>query len=204
MSDNKSRWDTTYSTKGEAAVSWYQPGQMLSTELIKAAAPSISSSIIDVGGGTSRLVDDLLAAGYSDLSVLDISEVALLKTKERLGSASDKLAWIVSDITNWQPAREWDVWHDRAVFHFLTEEHSQDAYLSAMGKATKSGSIVIMSTFSLSGPEKCSGLPVQRYSAESLGRRLGTDFKIRTSQQERHPTPFGTYQDFVYVSFVKT
>lgn len=201
MTDSRSHWDSTYSSKAETAVSWFQPGQSLSFELIRAATPTREASIIDIGGGASRLTDDLLAAGYGDLTVLDISEVALSRTKQRLAHAADKVTWIVADITQWQPSRTWDIWHDRAVFHFLTDAMTQDAYIAALKRATKPGSTIILSTFALTGPEKCSGLPVQRYSADTLAHRLGPDFVPYTKRMEQHHTPFGTTQDFIYAGF---
>jgi Methyltransferase domain len=182
-------------------VSWYQPAPDRSLSLIKSAAPNPSASIIDVGGGASRLVDRLLADGYSDLTVLDISDVALSRSRKRLGALADKLSWIVADITAWQPRRTWDIWHDRAVFHFLTDAAAQDAYIAALTSGTKAGSTVIMATFALNGPERCSGLPVQRYGAQTLATRLGPAFALYAEAAETHPTPFGTTQEFSYAAF---
>lgn len=157
--------------------------------------------IIDIGAGASRLADNLLAAGYSDLTLLDISDVALSRTKQRIGGVANKVTYIVADMTKWTPSRTWDIWHDRAVFHFLTDTAAQDAYIAALKQGTKPGSTVILSTFALTGPEKCSGLPVQRYSADTLAARLGPDFALYTHEAETHHTPFNTTQDFIYAGF---
>jgi hypothetical protein len=202
MTERRIHWNDTYTAKDETRVSWYQQNPQRSLTLIKVAAPS-PASVIDVGGGASTLADALLADGYSDLTVLDISEVALGRSKKRLGGLSDKVSWIVADITQWQPQRTWDVWHDRAVFHFLTSEEDQDVYIAALKRATIVGSAVVLATFAPSGPEKCSGLPVQRYSAATLAARIGSDFELRTEITETHPTPFGTFQDFSYAAFMR-
>jgi len=198
MTDRREHWDHTYTVKSDTAVSWYQDVPERSLALIRKAG---KGSVIDIGGGASRLVDRLLAESYDDLTVLDISDVALSRSKERLGAEAIKVGWIVADITRWTPERQWDVWHDRAVFHFLTEEAGQIAYIAALKAGTRPGSHVVISTFALTGPEKCSGLPVQRYSAETLAARLGREFALLTQESETHPTPFGTTQDFTYVVF---
>jgi SAM-dependent methyltransferase len=200
MTDSQTHWDSTYSAKGDN-VSWHQPGPSRSLEMIRAAAPMRGVPIIDLGAGASRLADNLLIAGYSDLTLLDISEVALSRIRERLGGVTNKVKWIVADVTQWNPTRIWDIWHDRAVFHFLTDKAAQDAYIAILKQATKPGSTVILSTFALTGPETCSGLPVQRYSADTLADRLEPDFALYTKGTEQHPTPFGTTQDFVYAGF---
>jgi len=200
MTDNRAHWNDAYNSKGDD-VSWYQPTGGHSFEMITSAAPMRDASIIDIGSGASRLADDLLAAGYSDLTLLDISEVALKRTKDRLSGVADKVQWIVADISQWGPNRTWNVWHDRAVFHFLTSRAAQDSYITALKQATTPGSAIILSTFSPTGPEKCSGLPVQRYSADTLADRLGSDFQLYTTSTEQHRTPFGTTQDFIYAGF---
>jgi SAM-dependent methyltransferase len=200
MTDNQAYWNETYSSKGDN-VSWYQPLGSRSLEMIRSVAPLRGTSIIDIGSGASRLADDLLAAGYSDLTLLDISEIALDRMRDRIGRATSKVRWIVADISQWEPSRTWEVWHDRAVFHFLIDSATQDSYIAALKQGTKPGSTVILSTFALTGPEKCSGLPVQRYSAETLAVRLGSDFEIYTKGTEKHHTPFSTTQDFIYVGF---
>jgi SAM-dependent methyltransferase len=200
MTDNQTHWGDTYRSKGDN-VSWFQPLGSRSLEMIRSAAPMRGAAIIDIGSGASRLADDLLVAGYSDLTLLDISEVALARTRERLGGVTNKVQWIAADITQWKPVRTWDVWHDRAVFHFLTDGVAQDFYIAALKQGTRPGSTVILSTFALTGPEKCSGLPVQRYSADTLAARLGTEFVLYTKGAEQHRTPFNTTQDFIYAGF---
>ena len=198
MGGSRSHWDDVYATKAETAVSWFQPHSIRSLELIDSASPDRKVSVIDVGGGASTLVDDLLARGFGDVTVLDIAEPALERSKVRIGSASDRVGWIVADITQWKPARTWDIWHDRAVFHFLTEQGHQDAYVAALTAGTKAGATVIMAAFALDGPEKCSGLPVQRYSPALLATRLGDRFMLTADASETHVTPWGSEQRFSY------
>lgn len=201
MSGTRGHWENVYATKAETAVSWYQPHCVRSLELIAAAAPNPAATIIDVGGGASQLVDDLIAKGYTDLTVLDLAEEALAKSRDRLGSDASKVAWVVADITEWHPSRTYDVWHDRAVFHFLTESAQQAAYLAALRAGTSAGSSVIMATFALDGPEKCSDLPVQRYSPATLAARLGPAFVLMRQADETHETPWGSQQRFTYAMF---
>jgi hypothetical protein len=204
MNDERHRhWNEVYATKGEADVSWYQARPTLSLKLIGAHVAKRSASVIDVGGGTSRLVDGLLAEGYSDLTVLDVSTAALSKSKQRIGARSSTVHWIVADVTRWTPHRCWQVWHDRAVFHFLTTTADQDAYLTALHRGTELGSVLVMATFALDGPERCSGLPVQRYSPETLGARLGGGYQLLDSKQDIHLTPGRTIQKFNYAVFVR-
>mgnify|MGYP003700623729 CR=1 FL=1 len=197
----REHWDDTYRTKAETRVSWYQPDPERSRALIETAAPARSAGIIDVGGGASRLVDGLLADGYGDLTVLDVSAVALDRSRARLGSGAEAVQWIVADVTRWRPSRTWDVWHDRAVFHFLVDEPGRDAYLAALTQATRAGSAVVIATFAPAGPERCSGLPVQRYDAASLAARLGPDFELVSETAEAHVTPAGAIQAFQYAVF---
>lgn len=201
MTARKTHWERTYTAKDETAVSWFQPEAARSLALIRAAAPDNAAAIIDIGGGASRLADGLLAEGYTDLTVLDLSETALDRAKARIGSRAGGVSWIAADILEWVPQRRWDVWHDRAVFHFLTETAEQNTYIEAMKRGTKPGSTIIMATFAPSGPERCSGLPVQRYSPATLARRLGTAFALYDEAAETHHTPFGTTQDFIYAAF---
>jgi SAM-dependent methyltransferase len=201
MSGTRSHWEKIYTTKAETAVSWYQPHSLRSLELIAAAVPDPAAAIVDIGGGASGLVDDLLARGYTDLTVLDVSEAALAKSRVRLGGDASKVAWLAADITEWHPPRAYDVWHDRAVFHFLTEPEPQAAYLAALRAGTAIGSAVIMATFALDGPDSCSGLPVQRYSAETLAARLGPAFSLVQQAEETHETPWGSQQKFSYAGF---
>jgi SAM-dependent methyltransferase len=195
----KTHWDTIYGKKAPDAVSWYRPHLETSLELIERVAAGRSASIIDVGGGESTLVDDLLAEGYSDLSVLDISQVAVDKTKERLGLASDGVRWLVGDVTTVKlEASAYDVWHDRAVFHFLASDEERMAYVAQVASAVRSGGHVIVSTFGPEGPTQCSGLDVVRYDADSLHDQFGVRFHLLGSSKELHETPFGTVQQFLY------
>ncbi|MBS0517281.1 MAG: class I SAM-dependent methyltransferase [Proteobacteria bacterium] len=198
MGSSRGHWEQVYAARRAEAVSWYQPQPAQSLALIEAASPDHAASVIDVGGGASTLVDALLARGFSDLTVLDIAAPALAQAKARLGKDAGRVAWIAADITAWRPPRTWDIWHDRAVFHFLVERAAQDAYIAALGAATRPGATVVLSTFALDGPEKCSGLPVQRYDAERLAARLGPGFRLAGQAAERHRTPGGAEQSFVY------
>ena len=198
MDAQRAHWDKVYETKAETAVSWYQPHSALSLNLIARAPPDGKASVIDVGGGASTLVDDLLAQGFADVTVLDISGAALDRSKARLGRDADKVGWIVADVTLWAPTRTWDIWHDRATFHFLTAPGSQKAYVAALTAATRPGATVIISAFGLDGPEKCSGLTVARYSPTALADRLGSDFALTAEETDIHKTPWGTEQRFSY------
>ena len=205
--NRQAHWDAAYTAKGENQVSWFQDVPARSLAMIARAAPQ--GSVIDVGGGASRLVDALLEAGRDDVTVLDISQVALDRAKARLGEKAGRVIWICADITQWQPDRTWpqktwDVWHDRAVFHFLTDTVAQDAYIKALMATTHPGSAVILSTFALSGPERCSGLPVQRYTPEGLAARLGESFVLADQALETHVTPWGSTQDFSYAALRRT
>ncbi|WP_374442963.1 class I SAM-dependent methyltransferase [Stella sp.] len=202
--DRESHWQGVYGSKAETAVSWYEAQPRQSLDLIRRAAPDGAAGVIDVGGGASTLVDHLLAAGYRDLTVLDISDHALARAKARLGAAASRVAWIVTDVTRWQPARTWDVWHDRAVFHFLTAPDDQDAYLAALRAALAPGAFVILATFAPDGPERCSGLPVQRYDAAMLAHRLGPGFALVAAEAATHTTPWGVEQRFTHTLFRRT
>jgi SAM-dependent methyltransferase len=191
-------WHDVYTRKKENEVSWFQPRPALSIELIEAAGVEVRSAIIDIGGGASRLVDELLARDYRDLTVLDVSEAALSVVRQRLGDRARDVRWIVSDDTQWKPDRKYDVWHDRAAFHFLTRREDQDAYIRALNAATETGAIAIISGFAPDGPEKCSGLPVVRYDAQSLSRRIGEGFELLAEKREAHSTPGGAVQNFYY------
>lgn len=195
----QNHWEKIYTEKGPTAVSWYRPHLETSLQLIERVAADHSSSIIDVGGGESTLVDDLLARGYEDITVLDISRTAIDANRKRLADASDRVHWQVADITQDDlPPSRYDVWHDRAVFHFLTAPGDRVAYVRQVARAVKNGGYVIVSTFGPEGPTKCSGLEVVRYDAESLHREFGVHFRLLGSSKELHQTPFGTTQQFLY------
>jgi len=198
--DAQTHWEKVYTEKAPNAVSWYRPHLETSLALIEQVS-SRSSAIIDVGGGESTLVDDLLSHGYDNVTVLDISQIAVDANKKRLGSASERAHWIVEDITKAElPRSTYDVWHDRAVFHFLTAPTDREAYVRQAALAVKPGGYVIVSTFGPEGPTKCSGLYVVRYDAESLHREFSVHFRLVESTKELHQTPFGTIQQFLYCS----
>ncbi len=196
---SKAHWESVYGEKAPDAVSWYRAHLERSLELIETSCPDRSASIIDVGGGESTLVDDLLAHGYRNLTVLDISEKALDVARQRLGTRSGDVKWIAADITDAAlPQRAYDLWHDRAVFHFLTEPGDREAYVRQVASSVKHGGHVIVATFGPEGPKQCSGLDVVRYDSPSLHAQFGTAFEVVRSTMEIHETPFGTTQQFLY------
>jgi 2-polyprenyl-3-methyl-5-hydroxy-6-metoxy-1,4-benzoquinol methylase len=197
--DAKTHWEKVFTTKKPEAVSWYRPHLETSLKLVERAAHSHSASIIDIGAGESTLVDDLLARGYENITVLDVSQTALEVTKKRLGLLAEQVNWIVADITQAHlESFAYDVWHDRAVFHFLTSNEQRAGYVRNVVKAVNPGGHVIVSTFGPEGPTKCSGLEVMRYDAELLHSEFGTRFRLIESLKELHRTPFGTTQQFLY------
>jgi ubiquinone/menaquinone biosynthesis C-methylase UbiE len=199
ISDTKSHWEKVYQTKAPDQVSWYRQHLEMSLSLIERAAPDVSTSIIDVGGGNSTLVDDLFARGYQNITVLDISQSAIDATKKRLKEVADRVHWITADVTTVDLAPAvYDAWHDRAFFHFLTNQEQRDAYVNSVRRAVKHGGHVIVSTFGPEGPTKCSGLDAIRYDAKSLSREFGSPFRLVESSTELHHTPFGTKQQFLY------
>ncbi len=201
--ERQAHWENVYSTKGEAEVSWFQETPEPSLDLLALVGATEDSAIIDIGGGASRLVDALLAKGFKDISVLDLSSEALNVARARLGNAGNKVKWIVSDVSDWEPPQLYDVWHDRAAFHFLNGEQQQRAYIERMRQSLRIGGHVILGTFALDGPEKCSGLPVTRHSAESLSALLGGGFALVDSRRHDHATPWGAVQRFQFSTFRK-
>jgi ubiquinone/menaquinone biosynthesis C-methylase UbiE len=196
---DKSHWESVYTHKAAEAVSWFQPHADSSIALIRQTGIALDEAIIDVGGGASTMVDDLLAARYSDVTVLDISAAALNVARHRLGDIAGAVHWLEADITQVEfPKHRFDLWHDRAVFHFLTDAADRASYLRAVVHAVKPGGFVIVGTFAEDGPEKCSGLPVMRYSADSLHDEFGAEFELLGQTKEDHHTPFGTVQKFLY------
>lgn len=191
-------WDRVYSTKGDLEVSWFEPEPAISLALLEAAGLQPASCVIDVGGGNSRLVDGLLARGVSCLSVLDVSAAAVERTRARLGSAGAGVHWIVADAAGDWDEPSVDLWHDRAVFHFLTDPEDRARYLSHLMRAVKPGGAVVMATFAHDGPERCSGLPVARYSADTLAAALGAGFSLEQALPHTHETPWGARQAFQY------
>jgi 2-polyprenyl-3-methyl-5-hydroxy-6-metoxy-1,4-benzoquinol methylase len=201
MTERSAHWEGVYATKGENEVSWFQESPSISLDLIRAANPDPSAAIIDIGGGASRLVDALLREGYQSLAVLDLSANALDAARKRIGTAAARVDWIVADVTTWQPTRSYDVWHDRAAFHFLTEPRDRAAYRERLQSAVRPGGQVIIGTFALDGPEKCSGLPVQRHDSATLATEFGASFELLDSRTETHHTPWGSTQAFQFSRF---
>ena len=197
--DAQTHWERIYTEKAPNAVSWFRPHLETSLDLIARLAPDRQASLIDVGGGESTLVDDLLARGYENITVLDISQTAIDANKKRLGEVSEHVHWLAGDITKIElEPTAYDVWHDRAVFHFLTAATGRVAYVRQVARAVRHGGHAIVSTFGPEGPTKCSGLEVVRYDAESLHREFGVNFRLLGSSKELHQTPFGTEQQFLY------
>jgi 2-polyprenyl-3-methyl-5-hydroxy-6-metoxy-1,4-benzoquinol methylase len=197
--DVKTHWEKVYKTKAPDAVSWYLPHLETSLALIERTGATLSSSIIDVGGGESTLADDLLSRGYKNVTVLDISETAVNVSKQRIREAADHVHWLVADILNAElEPLAYDVWHDRAVFHFLTTMEQRIAYVQNVARSVRRGGHVIVSTFGPEGPRKCSGLEVMRYDADSLHDEFGARFRLIESSQELHETPQGATQQFLY------
>lgn len=197
--DLKSHWEKVYRTKQPEEVSWYSPHLEKSLELIEAAAPERDARIIDVGGGESTLVDDLLARGYRQLTVLDVSPTALAVAKKRLGVNASKVNWLCGDVTTTVLAGQpYDVWHDRAVFHFLTSAEDRAAYVRQVAHAVRTGGHVIIATFGPEGPATCSGLDVMRYDPGALHDEFGPGFRLVKHLEELHHTPTGSIQQFVY------
>jgi SAM-dependent methyltransferase len=194
----RSHWKRVYATKDPTEVSWYQPDPVRSLALIRATGVSHAAPVLDVGGGASTLVDHLLDAGYLDVNVLDIAVEALDKARGRLAARADKVTWIEADITEFEPSRTYAVWHDRAVFHFLTRVTDRERYLDVLRKAIQSHGHFLLATFGPEGPKRCSGLDVQRYSVEQIGALLESDFKLHRHEIEEHSTPLGTIQQFLY------
>ncbi|MHB8447702.1 MAG: class I SAM-dependent methyltransferase [Rudaea sp.] len=197
--ESQSHWNRVYTIRAADAVSWYQAQPQISLELIAAANLPPDAPIIDVGGGASVLVDCLLAQGRSALSVLDISTAALSRARARLGTNAAKVRWIEADVREFTPAQRYDLWHDRAVFHFLTDSADRAAYMAALRRSLSPRGQVVMATFALDGPARCSGLDVAHYDAASLHAEFGADFEMHESRREMHITPVGAEQRFTWV-----
>lgn len=199
--DRQVHWQSVYQTKQEHEVSWFQESAGVSLDLIGATGIGPNGSIIDIGGGTSRLVEGLIMAGFHFLSVLDLSEAALATARARLGAAAAQVEWIVADVTAWAPQRSYDIWHDRAAFHFLTDTGDQLAYADRVRRAVRLGGHMIVGTFAPDGPERCSGLPVVRHNAASIGQVLGGTFALEETRRDEHATPWGSIQHFQFSVF---
>ncbi|AYZ13823.1 class I SAM-dependent methyltransferase [Chryseobacterium arthrosphaerae] len=200
-SEHKNHWENVYETKNPDQVSWTQAKPQTSLDFISSFGLGKEARIIDIGGGDSNLVDFLLQEGYENITVLDISSKALEKAKERLGDAAAKVKWIATDITAFEPAETYDIWHDRAAFHFLTNQEQVSKYIGIAEKSITG--FMVLGTFSKNGPTKCSGLDIQQYDEESLSSEFESGFEKIQCLTEDHTTPFGTTQNFVFCSFKK-
>lgn len=199
--DRKVHWEAVYRDKQPLEVSWYQREPTLSLQLIDEARPALDAPIIDVGGGASTLVDCLLSRGYSHLTVLDLSATALAHAKKRLKQAADAVEWWAADVTRFAPPHPYQLWHDRAVFHFLTSPEDRAGYVAAMTRALPVGGRAIIAAFAIGGPSQCSGLDIIQYDAEKLAAELGAGFRLLRSDSETHITPSGVEQAFDYHLF---
>lgn len=194
----RKHWEGVYAAKPSTEVSWYQHTPAASLRLIDAAGARRDDALIDIGGGASTLVDHLLDRGYRDLTVLDISAHALDQARARLGKRASRVAWLVADITSFEPRRTYDLWHDRAVLHFLTGADDRRLYVDVLERALAPGGHVVLATFGPEGPEKCSGLPVRKYSVDSMAELLGPGFDLEADEVDMHETPGGAQQQFLF------
>lgn len=201
MDDRRSHWEKIYSTKTPDDLSWTQASPSPSIDWIKSALTDRSSSIIDIGGGNSRLVDALLKEGYARPAILDLSSAALKQSRDRLGDADSKVEWIEGDVTQFRPTRKFALWHDRAVFHFLTKREDRERYCQVLRSALEPRGQVLLATFSPTGPVQCSGLNVMHFDEAGLENELGSGFVLQRSEEMRHVTPWGSSQDFLYCLF---
>lgn len=207
MAGGQEHWNGVYGARSEDELTWFEATPALSLELVRVHLQP-GEPFIDIGAGASRLVDVLLEEGFGPLTVLDLSGAALAVSRQRLGARGDDVAWIEADITTWEPDRPYAIWHDRAVFHFLTEAEDRAGYARALSGALRAGGIAIVATFADDGPEKCSGLPVVRYAPEALAqeldRLLPSRFEVLDARRHMHVTPKGNRQRFQYSVFRKT
>ena len=204
MTDIKRHWETLYATKGERDVSWFEALPAVSLQMIQAAGVTSESCVLDVGGGDSRLIDSLVARGLTCLAVLDVSSAALERARLRTGDMASSITWLDADVSSDWSLKPMDVWHDRAVFHFLTMPTERASYRTHLRQTLKMGGTAIIATFALDGPDHCSGLPVTRYSPESLVRELGENFELIESRHHVHHTPWGRAQSFQYSRLVRS
>lgn len=201
--DRKKHWENIYQTKQLNEVSWYQPNPETSLDFFKQFNVPLNAKVIDIGGGDSLLVDHLLDRGYNDITVLDISEAAINRAKHRLGDKAEKVKWIVADAAKFQPTEKYDFWHDRAAFHFLTDEQEISNYLETAQNNLRPAGVLVIGTFSEQGPKKCSGIEIKQYSETTMTDRLKKFFEKIKCITIDHTTPFGTVQNFVFCSFKK-
>jgi ubiquinone/menaquinone biosynthesis C-methylase UbiE len=199
-----SHWDEAYTGRDPSGLSWAQHDSAVSLELVDALGIGRAASVVDVGGGTSPLAGRLLDRGLADVTVLDVAEPALAAARERLGARAGCVAWLGEDVRTWQPARRFDLWHDRALFHFFAEEDDRRRYLDSLSRALAPGGAVVIATFAPDGPPTCSGLPVARYDAGGLASVLGPAFELVRERREEHVTPAGRVQPFTWVALRST
>jgi ubiquinone/menaquinone biosynthesis C-methylase UbiE len=201
MTSTRSHWENVYAVNNPERVGWYQENPAVSLRLISACSQDPGAPIIDIGGGCSHLAERLLERGHYDITVLDLSGRALALARDRLGPKRDRVKWVVGNVIAHEFSQSYAIWHDRAVFHFLTDEADQERYVAALGRVVVSGGHAIVATFAPDGPERCSGLPVQRYGEESLSRRLGGSFEPIWFEREIHLTPSGVEQRYLFGHF---
>lgn len=199
--NRRSHWNGIYTSRSDAEVSWFEPAPETSIALIERAGIGPDAAVVDIGGGASRLFDWFVARRQAHAAVLDLSEAALDAARRRLGPDTDRIEWIVADVTSWRPGRTYDLWHDRAAFHFLIDPADQRAYVETLNRALAPGGTVIIGTFALDGPDRCSGLPVARQDAATLGDILGPGYAFLFDQPHAHHTPGGVVQRFQYSVF---
>lgn len=204
MTDDRAHWESTYAEKAPEEVSWYEPLPQRSLELIRATGVDHDAGILDVGGGASSLAAQLLGMGYTDLTVADISPAALAHARAEMGDAAARISWIEADVRTHDFGRRYELWHDRAVFHFMVSPADREGYLEVLRRTLRLGGHLVIATFGPQGPTRCSGLPVQRYSAEELEGVLGEDFELVSSSLATHSTPSGAGQQFLYAHFRRT
>ena len=201
--DRKTHWEEVYQQKQPDAVSWFQQEPGLSLQLIEKSGISLTDNIIDIGGGASVLVDRLVDKGFHNISVLDISSAALRVSQQRLGNLADNVDWITADVTEFEAEKTFNLWHDRAVFHFLTEEKDRQKYKQKLTQYISSGGNIIIASFAIGGPEKCSGLPIVQYDDEKIIQEFGAEFELKECIEEQHVTPWGSKQYFKYFRLIK-
>ncbi len=199
VTEDAEHWDGIYTNNPVTNLSWYEREPTVPLALVKKFASGTTGPVIDIGSGESSLVDRLLADGFADVTALDISHRALAAIRERLGECAASIAFVVHDVVTWKPSRQYEVWHDRAVFHFLTDDAARDQYLEVAARGIRVGGSLVLATFAEDGPTQCSGLPVTRYSTEELARTFSASFSLVEHGREEHLTPAGAVQSFTWV-----
>jgi len=204
MTDRKEHWENVYRDKSPLEVSWFQGNPVLSLRLISETRIALDAPVIDIGGGASLLVDRLCENGYTDIGILDVSASALAHTKDRLADKACGVQWYEADVTGFKPPKQFALWHDRAVFHFLTSEADRNSYVSVLKKTLEPGGHLIIMTFAIDGPLKCSGLDIVQYDADKMKAALGSGFELVETGHETHSTPAGSQQKFAYFRFSRS